>query len=150
MGGAIVKLGDFGLSKITAHTSASVHSTKRHGFPAYMAPEMFTSLSYKNKVDVWSAGCILYELTHGKQLFELRVRPKVPEAYRLRLMEKVIKHEHEPISDSCPVEIGQLIKDCICQEPSERPRAVDMLNRALEMKVKADQASVEQGMGNMR
>ena len=68
MGGAIVKLGDFGISKILEHTSASVHTKNTPGFPAYQAQEMFTGDSYTNKVDVWSAGCILFELAHGKRL----------------------------------------------------------------------------------
>ena len=151
MGGAIVKLGDFGISKILEHTSASVHTKNTPGFPAYQAQEMFTGDSYTNKVDVWSAGCILFELAHGKRLFDLRVKqPIMPQIYWMRMMNKVIEHDHEPISDSCPVDIGQLIKDCINQDPSKRPRAVDMLNRAFEMKIKADQTSVEKGMSKIR
>lgn len=35
----------------------------------YFAPEFLISWRYNTKVDIWSAGCILYELATGKQAF---------------------------------------------------------------------------------
>ena len=36
----------------------------------YLAPELIISSHYDNKVDIWSAGCILYELATGKVAFD--------------------------------------------------------------------------------
>lgn len=35
----------------------------------YFAPELIISSRYDSKVDIWSAGCILYELATGRQAF---------------------------------------------------------------------------------
>ena len=38
----------------------------------YRAPEITLGLSYSHGVDVWSLGCIVYELITGKPLFPAR------------------------------------------------------------------------------
>lgn len=55
-----VKLGDFGLSRLLSEQS---HFAKTHvGTPYYMCPELMNEKQYNEKVDLWSAGCILYEM----------------------------------------------------------------------------------------
>ncbi|CAI4211191.1 unnamed protein product [Parascedosporium putredinis] len=54
-----VKLGDFGLSKmIKSHDFASTYV----GTPYYMSPEICAAERYTLKSDIWSLGCIIYEL----------------------------------------------------------------------------------------
>ncbi|KNC53293.1 NEK protein kinase [Thecamonas trahens ATCC 50062] len=54
-----IRLGDFGLTGLMTAQVASMDLAC--GTPFYMAPEVFTS-EYNSKADVWSLGCILYEL----------------------------------------------------------------------------------------
>ena len=42
----------------------------RCGSPGYMAPEIISGAGYTHKVDIFSAGCILYTLITGKRLFK--------------------------------------------------------------------------------
>lgn len=35
------------------------------GTEAFSAPEMFTSEVYNEKIDLWSAGCVLYTMLAG-------------------------------------------------------------------------------------
>jgi len=35
------------------------------GLPEWSAPEMLKREKYKNKIDLWSAGCVLYFLVFG-------------------------------------------------------------------------------------
>ncbi|XP_005106236.1 serine/threonine-protein kinase Nek2 isoform X2 [Aplysia californica] len=55
-----VKLGDFGLARVLHHESSFAQTYV--GTPYYMSPELVNNLSYNEKSDVWSLGCMLYEL----------------------------------------------------------------------------------------
>lgn len=39
------------------------------GTPDYLSPEMITGDGHSNKLDVWTAGVLMYELLHGKAPF---------------------------------------------------------------------------------
>lgn len=55
-----VKLGDFGLARILNHDSSFAKTFV--GTPYYMSPEQMSRMSYNEKSDIWSLGCLLYEL----------------------------------------------------------------------------------------
>jgi calcium/calmodulin-dependent protein kinase I len=47
------------------------------GTLAFSAPEIFTALFYDEKVDLWSAGTVLYMMLCGQQPFEHEHVPKL-------------------------------------------------------------------------
>ena len=55
-----IKIGDFGISKIT--TTSKNYAKTQIGKFHYLAPEIDKGLKYNNKVDIYSLGCIIYEL----------------------------------------------------------------------------------------
>ncbi|XP_072512759.1 serine/threonine-protein kinase Nek2 [Salminus brasiliensis] len=55
-----VKLGDFGLARILKHDTSFAKTFV--GTPYYMSPEQMNRMSYNEKSDIWSLGCLLYEL----------------------------------------------------------------------------------------
>ena len=55
-----VKLGDFGLARVMSHESQFAFT--HVGTPYYMSPEQINEQKYNEKCDIWSLGCILYEL----------------------------------------------------------------------------------------
>jgi serine/threonine-protein kinase SRPK3 len=59
-----IKLSDFGLC-INKNNATSFSIQTRH----YRAPEIILKHEYNEKCDMWSIGCILYELLTGKVLF---------------------------------------------------------------------------------
>ena len=63
-----VKLGDFGLSRVLG--SESVFAMTHVGTPYYMSPEQIDGKPYNDKSDIWSAGCVLYELAALRAPFE--------------------------------------------------------------------------------
>ena len=69
-----IKLIDFGL----AFKCTCLESSKC-GSPGYVAPEIMLNESYDSKVDVFSAGVILYLLLVGKHPFEGRNEKKIME-----------------------------------------------------------------------
>ena len=55
-----IKIGDFGVSKILTNTKN--YAKTQIGKFNYVAPEILKGLEYNNKVDIYSLGCIIYEL----------------------------------------------------------------------------------------
>ncbi|OXB54145.1 hypothetical protein ASZ78_011125, partial [Callipepla squamata] len=55
-----VKLGDFGSAQLLAHPVS--YACSYVGTPYYVPPEIWENMPYNNKSDIWSLGCILYEL----------------------------------------------------------------------------------------
>jgi serine/threonine protein kinase len=63
------KIADFGFT--TEGTSGRcIVSSARRGTSSYRAPEFFDeNATFSNKLDIWSVGCILYEIAIGKKAF---------------------------------------------------------------------------------
>lgn len=61
------KLCDFGFSRKMGINTYVLTSVK--GTPLYMAPELIEEKPYDHNADLWSLGCILYELLLGKPPF---------------------------------------------------------------------------------
>jgi serine/threonine protein kinase len=59
-----IKISDFGLSKITSDNTPPSQSS--YGLLKYSAPELLSCLPNSDKSDVWSMGCIFYELLFHK------------------------------------------------------------------------------------
>jgi NIMA (never in mitosis gene a)-related kinase len=59
------KLGDLNVSKVAAKGLLYTQT----GTPYYAAPEVWRDQPYDNKSDIWSLGCVLYEMTTLKPPF---------------------------------------------------------------------------------
>ena len=55
-----IKLADFGISKMLEHTNLLASTVV--GTPYYLSPEACSNKGYNYKSDIWSLGCVLYEL----------------------------------------------------------------------------------------
>ena len=108
-----VKLIDFGL----AFRCSCLESSKC-GSPGYVAPEIMLNDSYDSKVDIFSAGVILYLLLVGKHPFEGRNEKKVMENNILvnyKMSKKISQGAQE------------VIRMMLTQDPEMRPKAIDLL-----------------------
>jgi len=59
-GNSDAKVGDFGLARVLNHDS--VFAQTHVGTPYYMSPEQINEQRYNEKSDIWSLGCIVYEM----------------------------------------------------------------------------------------
>ena len=90
-----LQIGDFGISKIL--TSKSKASTVV-GTPSYISPELCEGRPYDQKSDVWSLGCILYEMCALQRAFQA---PSLP-----ALVLKIMRGRIQPL----PSHFSSLLK----------------------------------------
>ena len=83
----IIKIGDFGISKVLEGTLENAETIV--GTPYYMSPEVCESLPYSYKSDIWALGCVLYELCTLKHAFKAK--------NLLGLVYKIVQEKQEPI-----------------------------------------------------
>jgi eukaryotic-like serine/threonine-protein kinase len=86
-GAGLVKVLDFGISKVQVPDTADAGLTKTSavmGSPFYMSPEqMKSSKDVDSRTDVWSLGVILYELLAGRPPFQGDTLPELLSAIML-------------------------------------------------------------------
>jgi serine/threonine protein kinase len=55
-----MKLGSFGLAKVLENTLQKANTVV--GSPCNLSPEIVEGKPYNSKADIWSLGCLIYEL----------------------------------------------------------------------------------------
>ena len=65
-----IKIGDFGISKQFNPNKEYTKTLNSTGTIEYVAPEILTQKIYNNKSDMYSLGCIIYELLNLKRYFD--------------------------------------------------------------------------------
>eukprot|EP00879_Flechtneria_rotunda_P025140 GHRR01026700.1.p1 GENE.GHRR01026700.1~~GHRR01026700.1.p1 ORF type:complete len:361 (+),score=125.75 GHRR01026700.1:367-1449(+) len=113
----LLKLGDFGVSKVLSSTLAL--ATTAIGTPYYLSPEICQNRKYNQKSDIWSLGCVLYEMATMRHAFE---------APNMRaLIQKIIKGSFSPISPSRSPELRQLVTVLLTLDARRRPGINEVL-----------------------
>jgi serine/threonine protein kinase len=68
--GNSVKIGKLGLAAEFSKKEGSIRAPTLHGLMNYMSPEMLGSEQYSYATDVWSCGCVLYEMITLRKAFD--------------------------------------------------------------------------------
>lgn len=128
-GAPLVKILDFGVAKVSeAELEKLTQTGAMIGTPAYISPEQAQGLPVDARSDVYSLGCVLYELFTG-----------VPPFHSSSLMEVVIMHvSADPPKPSirapdraiAPV-VDDLIMRCLAKSPADRVPSMLSLRRQL-------------------
>ena len=113
------KIGDLNVSKV-ANKGVGYTQT---GTPYYASPEVWKDQPYDIKSDIWSLGCVTFEM--------LALRPPFRAENMDKLYNKVIKGEYGKISERYSDDIKEIIKLLLKVNPKERPTCFQILNHDL-------------------
>jgi serine/threonine protein kinase len=115
-----VKIGDFGVAKdLNKNSMANTFI----GTPYYLSPEICEDKSYDESSDIWSLGCILYEILTLQKAFNSNSQ--------IGLIKKIIKGKYEPIPKNIfeiySKDLIYLIDKLLVKKPNERMRTDEIL-----------------------
>ena len=109
------KLGDLNVSKITTRGLGFTQT----GTPYYASPEVWKDNPYNLKSDIWSLGCVFYELIMLKTPFKA--------ASMKELYKKVMVGEYPPIPKIFSNKFQIVIDTILKVKPEERPNTTEIL-----------------------
>ncbi|CAD8123767.1 unnamed protein product [Paramecium sonneborni] len=113
--GNIYKIGDLNISKVTHGANAKTQT----GTPYYAAPEVWKGEQYSWPCDIWSIGCIIYELITFQPPF------RAPDL--LSLNKKIQAGYYEPIPSKFSQDLQDIIKLLLQVDPLNRPNCDQIL-----------------------
>lgn len=149
----VVKVTDFGFSKFVDQAAgASVAMTRNVGTVHWMAPEVFVTTNYTEKVDVYSYGVVVFEI--------IRREPPYATMDRGDIQDHVLHGERpglQEVPEGCPAAEASLVRvaqRAWAQDPQERPTFTEILRdlrgiqlRALSMGSNDEEAQRLQAEG---
>jgi serine/threonine protein kinase/Tol biopolymer transport system component len=114
-----VKVLDFGLAKTSVSRGAGGEPTVTQegrviGTPAYMSPEQARGKPTDRRTDIWSFGCVLYEMLTGKVPFEGETTTDTI----ARIIER--EPDWDRLPPTTPPNIRVLLRRCLAKEPRRR------------------------------
>ena len=105
------KLGDMNVSKVAR--DGLLHT--QTGTPYYASPEVWKDAPYDFHSDIWSLGCVLYEMAMLQPPF------RAPDMHGL--FKKVVKGVYPKVATRYSDELKSIIKALLNVTPSARPSA---------------------------
>ena len=115
-----VRIADFGIAALTPQAE---ENRVLIGTPAFMVPELFEGGAPSIRGDLYSLGAVLYEMTTGKEPFEVRRPAFAPEMPRRSGLPRL-----------CPgieAALERVILQCLESEPQRRPDSAYAVAAAL-------------------
>ena len=110
-----VKIGDMNVSKIAKNGLLYTQT----GTPYYASPEVWKDKPYDAKSDIWSLGCVIYEMATLKPPFRAEDMDG--------LYKKVIKGAYKKIGDHFSKALSSVLRSMLQVNPSNRPSADHLL-----------------------
>ncbi|HYP13243.1 MAG TPA: serine/threonine-protein kinase [Bryobacteraceae bacterium] len=132
-----VKILDFGLAKLSALTTVDDAETAALaamtiqgsivGTLSYMSPEQAQGQSVDARSDIFSLGSVLYEMACGQRAFGGE--------NSISILSSILRDEPQSLSTlltGFPLELEQVVRQCLRKNPAERWQSMDDVRRALE------------------
>jgi eukaryotic-like serine/threonine-protein kinase len=123
--GGQAKLTDFGLARLRG-SDESTQTGMVAGTLAYMSPEQIQGHVIDQRTDVWSFGCVLYEMLTGRKPF-----PGAGEAPDLHAILQGTPTPVAALRPDAPRSLGAIADRCLQKDPQQRQGMPELL-QALE------------------
>ena len=117
--GKTIKLGDLNVSKIAEKGLVYTQT----GTPYYASPEVWEGKPYGGKSDIWSVGCVVYELC--------ALLPPFRAQNMNGLYQKVLKGNYEKVPTNYSSDLAKVIGMCLTVQPSSRPDCDKLLSNPI-------------------
>uniref|UniRef100_A0A7S4BXW9 non-specific serine/threonine protein kinase n=2 Tax=Chrysotila carterae TaxID=13221 RepID=A0A7S4BXW9_CHRCT len=144
---ACVKLGDLGLGR--AFSSQTYEAMSKVGTPLYMSPEVLDGRGYEWKSDVWSLGCLLYELATLRSPFK-----SVGDKDNLyTLFKKISTGQFEKLPTDYSKTLCELVRAMLQTDPTARPdmkTVLQVASKALAAHERAETQAAADSAGDGR
>lgn len=114
-----VKIGDFGISRVLKSTYDCAQTAI--GTPYYLSPEICQEKPYNQKSDIWSLGCILYEITTLRHAFD--------SSNMKGLVLKILRGNYPPIPEIYSDNLRSLLSEMLQRDPQQRPSIKRILEK---------------------
>ncbi|CDW85297.1 protein kinase domain containing protein [Stylonychia lemnae] len=111
----IVKLGDLNVSKVAK--KGMLHT--QTGTPYYASPEVWKDKPYDHRSDIWSLGCVLYEM--------LTLNPPFRAPNMNGLYHKVLRGLYDPVPSMYTKDLQFMVRNCLQVSPVARPSCEKIL-----------------------
>jgi eukaryotic-like serine/threonine-protein kinase len=122
-----VKILDFGLARLAEDDTRLTLSGMIVGTPSYMSPEQARGEPLDARSDLFSLGCLLYELCSGLRPFHASTTMAVLTA----LATKAPRPVHE-LRLNAPKELSDLVMRLLAKAPAERPASAEEVAAELQ------------------
>ncbi len=120
-----LKLADFGLASVAASRRITAEG-RTMGTYQYMAPEQIRGKEITPQTDLYSLGCVFFELLSGQAPFEGETAAEILHQHIKSLPPRVGQ-----LATDCPAGLEQLINDLLQKEPAARPTDAQTVARRL-------------------
>src|SRR5262249_58115441 len=121
------RFGACGAGRQSQENSQLTHTGAVVGTPAYMAPEQADGQKVDERCDLFSLGCVLYEMATGTQAFTGTSTVGVLKAVAMKEPAPVCE-----INPDLPQSFSDLVKQLMSKDPKGRPASAAAVVQALE------------------
>ena len=126
-----IKIADFGLAHVGVRLANENGFLSSGGSPGYMSPEQWASKLVDARSDLFSLGCVLYELALGESLFDLRSGAKLRTAVQEVESRFANLGALATLDDRC-AGLGDVVHRCLRVDPDNRLSSAAEVDAILE------------------